>query len=135
MDNYKDKLFQKYQKADKGLQSAFPAWLIIEHQALETEVKELKAEIRKDVLHWHELFGEHLTPESKKDENFMLGYYSGRKDQALKYAKDLEIKEELNQAQEGETICPECMEPTPQQELDMFGGLCENCTQEGESDE
>ncbi|KKK88494.1 hypothetical protein LCGC14_1976600 [marine sediment metagenome] len=72
-------------------------------KALEDEVKEIKAEIRKDVLHWHELFGEHLTPESKKDENFMLGYYSGRKDQALKYAKDLGIKEELNQAQEGES--------------------------------
>jgi len=74
-----------------------------ELEALEDEVKEIKAEIRKDVLHWHELFGEHLTPESKKDENFMLGYYSGRKDQALKYAKDLGIKEELNQAQEGES--------------------------------
>ena len=41
MSNYKDKLFQKYQKADKGLQSTFPAWLIIEHQALEKRVKEL----------------------------------------------------------------------------------------------
>ena len=42
MSNYKDKLFQKYQKADKGLQSTFPAWLIIEHQALEAKVKGLK---------------------------------------------------------------------------------------------
>jgi len=39
MSNYKDKLFKKYQKADKGLQSTFPAWLIIEHLK---EVKGLK---------------------------------------------------------------------------------------------
>lgn len=26
-----------------------------------------------------------------------------------------------------ETFCPECLEPTPQAELDMFGGLCEEC--------
>ena len=24
--------------------------------------------------------------------------------------------------------CPECLENTAQEELDMFGGLCENCT-------
>jgi len=24
--------------------------------------------------------------------------------------------------------CPECMEKVEQEELDMFGGLCENCT-------
>ncbi len=23
--------------------------------------------------------------------------------------------------------CPECLNPTPQEELDMFGGLCEEC--------
>ena len=26
------------------------------------------------------------------------------------------------------TICPECMEETSQDELDMFGGLCEECS-------
>lgn len=24
--------------------------------------------------------------------------------------------------------CPECLQPTPQEELDMFGGLCEECS-------
>lgn len=24
--------------------------------------------------------------------------------------------------------CPECLQPTPQDELDMFGGLCEECS-------
>ncbi len=24
--------------------------------------------------------------------------------------------------------CPECMNPISQEELDMFGGLCEECT-------
>lgn len=23
--------------------------------------------------------------------------------------------------------CPECLQPTPEDELDMFGGLCEEC--------
>jgi len=23
--------------------------------------------------------------------------------------------------------CPECLQPTDQGELDMFGGVCENC--------
>ena len=27
-------------------------------------------------------------------------------------------------------ICPECMEETSQEELDMFGGLCETCNEE-----
>jgi len=27
-----------------------------------------------------------------------------------------------------ETKCPECMEETSQEELDMFGGLCEECS-------
>lgn len=26
--------------------------------------------------------------------------------------------------------CPECLEWTRQEELDMFGGLCETCTEE-----
>lgn len=27
-----------------------------------------------------------------------------------------------------EPTCPECLQPTPQDELDMFGGLCEECS-------
>lgn len=26
------------------------------------------------------------------------------------------------------SICPECLTPTTQDELDMFGGLCEECS-------
>lgn len=33
------------------------------------------------------------------------------------------------QAMSEETRCPECDEPTPQDELDMFDGLCEYCVE------
>lgn len=26
------------------------------------------------------------------------------------------------------TTCPECLQPTHQEELNMFGGLCEECS-------
>lgn len=28
-------------------------------------------------------------------------------------------------------ICPECLQPTDQEELDMFGGICEHCHEDG----
>ena len=27
------------------------------------------------------------------------------------------------------TVCPECLEPTRQEELDMFDGMCEYCNE------
>lgn len=32
-------------------------------------------------------------------------------------------------------ICPECTEETPQEELDIFGGWCERCTEEKNEEE
>lgn len=31
-------------------------------------------------------------------------------------------------------LCPECLTPCPQEELDMFGGLCEECNSQFNKD-
>lgn len=38
------------------------------------------------------------------------------------------IKELLNDNQHSFSKCPECLQPTTQDELDVFGGLCEECS-------
>lgn len=43
--------------------------------------------------------------------------------EALREAKNGDLSIVSNSVE-----CPECMEKVKQEELDMFGGLCENCT-------
>lgn len=56
--------------------------------------------------------------------------------QILKYHSDL-ICEATRLYQANQPLddqmhcCPECMAIVPQEELDMFGGLCEECNQKG----
>jgi len=63
------------------------------------ELKKLKEESKSQVFHWHDLFCEHHRPASQ-NEDFMSGYYSGRKDGGLHFAKLLGVKDELNQSKD-----------------------------------
>jgi len=37
------------------------------------------------------------------------------------------VEEQTKLQNEPLAECPECLRPTDQEELDMFGGVCENC--------
>jgi len=37
------------------------------------------------------------------------------------------VEEQKKMQNEPLAECPECLRPTDQEELDMFGGVCENC--------
>ncbi len=52
----------------------------------------------------------------------------GTKKQTTKTMIQQEMEYEKNK--DGKTICPECMKPTSEEELTVFSGWCEQCSEE-----
>jgi len=44
-----------------------------------------------------------------------------------KEKKQMTVREQKKLNDKPLPECPECLRPTDQEELDMFGGVCENC--------
>lgn len=89
---------------------------------LEIKVVELSNYEDKPLL-WQVVGRQHALP--------YLRAYIEEQQRKLKALKKEFYKFECEALKEDQqTICPECMDPTSTEELDMFGGFCEECNLE-----
>lgn len=62
------------------------------------------------------------------DDGFSLGFIDNQRPSFEEWWANFQRKEEAKSLDK--VICPECLKVTTKEELHMFGGLCEDCTNE-----